>query len=266
MMASKRLQLRILSLIAAAAIWNCAAAQDMLQHLDLNAPGMTEAEMTRAEVEVLLQAASEGRPADLSRKRLNGLDLSNLNLTGVVLRSARINNTNFKNANLDAAILDSAWALKADFTGASLARASLFASQMQGAKFDKADLRGARILANLTGASFRNANLAAANCSPDEKNQSMGLMRAVFKSANLEGAGLSNANLARADLSFANLKGANLSGAAIRDGEASGADFRGALLDGSDLTGMDISSARIDSKAGETVFARASNLQRAYKE
>jgi uncharacterized protein YjbI with pentapeptide repeats len=137
---------------------------------------------------------------------------------------------------------------------------------MQGAKFDNADLRDARILANLTGASFRNANLMAANCSPDEKNQSMGLMRAVFRSANLEGADLSRSNLARADLSFAILKGANLSRAVIRDGEASGADFRGSVLDGSDLAGLDISSARIDSKTGETLFARAANLARAYKE
>src|SRR5262249_13588133 len=136
MMASMRFYLRISVLIAAAAIWNGVAAQDMLQHLDLNAPGMTEAEMTRADVEALLKSTGGGRPADLSGKRLNGLDLSNLNLSGAALRSARLNNANLRNAKLDGAILDAAWTLKADFTGASLARASLFAAQMQGAKFD----------------------------------------------------------------------------------------------------------------------------------
>src|SRR5262249_9638281 len=141
-----RSHLRKASLIAASVICCSAAAQDMLQYLDLNAPAMSEAELTRADVEALLRTGGEGRPADLSGKRLNGLDLSNLNLSRAVLRSARLNNTNLKNTKLDGASLDAAWALKADFTGASLARASLFASQMQGAKFDNADLQGARIL------------------------------------------------------------------------------------------------------------------------
>ena len=137
---------------------------------------------------------------------------------------------------------------------------------MQGSKFDHADLSGARITANLTGASLRDAIIAGANCSPDPKNQSMGLMRTVLKSANLEGADFSGSNLMRVDLAFANLKGANLSGANLLDAEAGGADFRGAKLDGSNLIGVDVTSARIDNAAAGAAFSQAANLNRAFKE
>ena len=55
-----------------AATWYGAAAQDMLQYLDLNSPDMTRAEMTRADVEAMIKA-SQGKPLDLSGKRFRGL-------------------------------------------------------------------------------------------------------------------------------------------------------------------------------------------------
>jgi uncharacterized protein YjbI with pentapeptide repeats len=247
------------------AMWYGAAAQDMLQYLDLNSPDMTRAETTRSDVEAMIKG-SQGKALDLSGKRLSGLDLSGLDLTGANLSSTRLNNTNFAKARLDGAHLDLSWALKADFSGASLKGASLFSAQMQGSKFDRADLSGARIAANLTGASLRDATIAGANCSPDMKNQSMGLMRTVLKSANLESADLSGSNLTRVDLAFANMRGAKLSGANLHDAEAGGADFRGAKLDGSNLIGVDVASARIDTAAAETAFAQAANLNRAFKE
>ena len=78
-----------------------------------------------------------------------------------------------------------------------------------------------------SGARFENAD-----CSADlEKNQSMGLMRATFKSADLRRADLSRANLARADLRFAKLSVANLAGAThCARRSASGADLRGRLF------------------------------------
>ena len=60
-------------------------AQTMLQGLDLTSPAMTEAEMSREDVEAALAAAET--PLDLTGKRLNGLDLSGLDLSGVILRS-----------------------------------------------------------------------------------------------------------------------------------------------------------------------------------
>jgi uncharacterized protein YjbI with pentapeptide repeats len=68
------------------------------------------------------------------------------------------------------------------------------------------------VTADLTGAHLVGARFEGAGCGADEKNQSMGLMRATFKSADLSRADLSRANLSRADLRFAKLSGANLVG------------------------------------------------------
>jgi uncharacterized protein YjbI with pentapeptide repeats len=124
---------------------------------------------------------------------------------------------------------------------------------------------GARVTADLTGAHLVGARFEDADCSADEKNQSMGLMRATFKSADLDSADLSGANLARADLRFAKLSGANLSRATLREADASGADLRGAILQGADASGLDVDSARVD-KARLHSLAKAINLDRADRE
>lgn len=91
--------------------------QDLLRHVDLASPEMTTAEMTRADVRLLIE---KGSPVDLSDRRLSGLDLSELNLRGANLRLSRLNNTNLKGADLSGAILDQAWALGSDFSEAKL--------------------------------------------------------------------------------------------------------------------------------------------------
>src|SRR5262245_23378885 len=68
-----------------------ACAQDMMRHLDLTSPAMTQAEMTRLEVERLI-SGSAGRP-DLGGRRLSGLDLSGLDFRGANLRAAVMNRT-----------------------------------------------------------------------------------------------------------------------------------------------------------------------------
>jgi uncharacterized protein YjbI with pentapeptide repeats len=121
------------------------------------------------------------------------------------------------------------------------------------------------VTADLTGARLVGARFEDADCSADEKNQSMGLMRVTFKSADLRRADFSGANLARADLRFAKLSGANLAGATLREADASGADLRGALLQGADATGLDVDSARIDT-ASVPNLAKATHLDRAARE
>ena len=60
--------------------------QDMMRHVDLASPEMTQAEVTRADVEILIQ---NGAPVDLSNRRLSGLDLSDLNLKAANLQASR---------------------------------------------------------------------------------------------------------------------------------------------------------------------------------
>ena len=56
---------------------------------------------------------------------------------------------------------------------------------------------GARMTADLTGASLIGATLAGASLGADMKNQSMGLMRVVFKSAKLDGINARGADFSR---------------------------------------------------------------------
>jgi uncharacterized protein YjbI with pentapeptide repeats len=56
---------------------------------------------------------------------------------------------------------------------------------MRRARLDGADLSQSRMAADLTGASLVGASIAGANLSADMRNQSMGLIRTVLKSANL---------------------------------------------------------------------------------
>ena len=81
----------VCAIVLVAALAGEAAAQDMLRHVDLSSPQMTEAEMTRDEVLAALAAASPERPADLGGKRLSGLDLSGIDFGGASLRAAYLN-------------------------------------------------------------------------------------------------------------------------------------------------------------------------------
>ena len=74
-----------LILVVAVALGD-ARARDLLKDLDLSSPKMTEAEMTGEEANAALEET--GQPLDLTGKRLNGLNLSDLDLSGVILRSA----------------------------------------------------------------------------------------------------------------------------------------------------------------------------------
>jgi uncharacterized protein YjbI with pentapeptide repeats len=56
---------------------------------------------------------------------------------------------------------------------------------MRKARFNDADLSGARITADLAGAQLIGAKLTGANLGADMTNQSMGLMRALLPSAKL---------------------------------------------------------------------------------
>ena len=121
-------------------------------------------------------------------------------------------------------VLDQAWALTSDFTIASLKGASLFSTQFRDAKLDGANFEGARVAADFSRASRKGANFKDA----DMKNQSMGLMRGVFRSTDLEGASFENANMARVVLEYARLRGANLRDANLMGSELAGADLTGA--------------------------------------
>jgi len=117
--------LTLLWLVAWAVAPGVVRAQDMMDQVNLSSPTFTEAEMTREDVAILLDA---DQAPDLSLRRLNGLDLSGLDFSGANLRGAYLNKAKLSGANFDGAILDQVWALDSDWSKASLRGASLFAT------------------------------------------------------------------------------------------------------------------------------------------
>ncbi|KAB2942044.1 MAG: pentapeptide repeat-containing protein [Hyphomicrobium sp.] len=242
---------------------------DMVDHLDLKSDEFTKADVTRDDVLAAIAAAGADGTADFSGRRLNGLDLSGLDLRRLKLQSARINGANFAGANLEGVVLDQAWALKSDFTKANLKGASLFSTQLMDAKMPGADFAGARIAADFSRADLKGANFAGADLSADMKNQSMGLMRGVFRSSKLEGASFKDANLARVLMEYASLRDADLSGANLMGSELAGADLTGANVADANFNGADVNSARLLSLRGKDKARNldgVKNLDRAYVE
>ena len=85
---------------------------------------------------------------------------------------------------------------------------------------------------------MRGANFSRAHMTVDSANQSMGLLRTEFMSANLDGADFTGAGLGRVTFRFARLNGARFNGADLHE-----ADFTGAYLTGADFTGANIRDA-----------------------
>lgn len=225
-------------------------AQGLMDSVDMASADMTEAELTAQEVIALIGGAAPGVPPDLARRRLSGLDLSGVDFKGADLRWARLNKTKLRGANLQDAKLDLGWLIGADLEGADLTGASLFSTQMRGVNLRHAKLDGARITANLSKADLSGASLRNANMAADMKNQSMGLMRAVLKSATLDGADLSGVRAARADLEFASLRGARLDGADFSRAALGGADLTGASVTGTVFRQADVAAANLTGLVG----------------
>jgi uncharacterized protein YjbI with pentapeptide repeats len=221
-----------------------------------------------AAVRAKLAAATADHPpdfskADLSGLNLNGVDFKRANLTGARLVGTKLAGANLftvdltdavlSDADLTKANLDGTVLRRANFRGANLEGASLFATIIESADLRNANLSGARIIGYLRGAKLAGASLRHANAGADPGNQSMGVMRATFVSADLSGADLSDANLFKADLSHANLTNAKLVRTNLMN-----ADLIQTDLSRSDLTGAKLAKANID----EANFTEAVGIER----
>jgi uncharacterized protein YjbI with pentapeptide repeats len=136
---------------------------------------------------------------------------------------------------------------------------------MQRMKADSADFSQARLAGDLTGASLKGAIFDGADLAADMKNQSMGLMRAVLRMTQLQGARFQHANLMSADLRFAHAAGADFTDANLANADAAGADFTGVQWRGAKTDGLDLDSARIDAAAGDQL-SKAQHLDRALRQ
>lgn len=185
----------------------------------------TASEFSRQKIEQQL-TQRKGDALDLSNLDLSGVDLSGLDLHGADFFSSRLNGAKLAGANLASANFTRAELQKADFSAANLRNAVLYAAPLDGANFTGADLTHARVIGGGRGVVFRKAKLVDADLGTDPANQGMVPVRAELPEANFDGA-----DLTRANLTHAVLTGARFTGATV-----TGARFDYAVLDGSNLT------------------------------
>lgn len=213
--------------------------------------------LTRDQVIAALSRATPAAPADFSGKSLekvdlSGLDLSGAKLAGADLYAAKLEDSNLTGADLTGANLGLAWVIRANFTDADLSGAKVqglvVASGMQtnpaeAPVFLRTKFVGARVIARFGGFDLRGADFTDAKLGVDMRNQSMGILRADFSGARLDGAIFTRADLGRAWFRFAKLQGARFTGASLLHADFSGADLTGADLTDADATGADFGAA-----------------------
>lgn len=129
-------------------------------------------------------------PADFYAKNLSNLDLSAIDFKGANLAAAVLNGSKLQHANLANCKLSVSFGEGADFSHADLSGAMMFSMQLKGANFKGAKLIRARFIGDMSHANLQDADLTGLRGSADMKNQSMGLMRASFVSADLRRANL----------------------------------------------------------------------------
>lgn len=247
-------------------------------------PVSPDADFTVREITSALFKAKPGERIDYSNHDLTYLDLADLDFKGANLAHSDLYGTDFTGSNLKGTDLshtrlNRSVLIRADLSGANLTGATIFrptiysdlSSNLADApRFAGANLTGIRVMANLSGADFRGANMTDADFSPLEARPGQGtitsLMKNVLKSCDFSGADLHGANFDRADLTFSRFVGANLAGANLRKTDLSKTDFSGADLTDADLTDADLYGANLQGVKGlDTVkgLSTAVNLDKA---
>ena len=113
------------------------------------------ADLDRPEVEKRLASADKTHPADLKRKDLTDIDLSNLNFTQADLWGSDLRRSNFNHSNLSGLNLDLSVLSKVNFSHANLSKTSIFGVHVGSANLSDADLSGT----DLEDTNFSGANL-----------------------------------------------------------------------------------------------------------
>lgn len=245
-----------------------------------------DADFTVREITQQLFKAKPGERPDYAGRDLTYLDLSGLDFKQATLARTDLygvdfTGSNLKGADISNARLDRAVLIRADLSGANLRNTTIFRptvySDMQNSYADAptfagADLTGIRVQADLSGASFRGADMTGADFSPLEAKPGQGtlvtLAKNVLKSCDFSGAILRRADFTRSVLMFSSMVGADLTGARLLEADLSKVDFSGANLTNADVTGADFDGANLVGVKGlDTVkgLDQALNLDKAFR-
>lgn len=178
---------------------------------DLSKTQLKQANLTEANLSRVLIKRS-----DLSRATLNKANLSHARLVGANLSSTQLISSDLQKAILEDAI----------FTGADISDAKLMEADMYAAQLGRVSAIGTQLsYANLTNTNWQGADLSEAY---------------------LDHANLTNANFSAARLAGAVLRSANMKNANLRNADISRADLRGANLDGADFQGTTLFPGKQD--------------------
>lgn len=233
------------------------------------------------------------RGVDLEHADLSGADLREVDLRGARLRGARLSGADLRDVDLTGADLrgvlgmwsgvraggatmDHCDVRDADLSGIDAPGLSLRAANLEGSRWDGADLRGATLTAcrvgwrsiwltesgsgRVVGASawFDRACLAGADLSaahlPGASMYGANLggvvgHDAILTGANLIRADLRRADLTRADLCEADLREAGMTGVILRGASLVGARLIDTRLDGADVSGLRIGATMLGGPA-----------------
>jgi uncharacterized protein YjbI with pentapeptide repeats len=182
---------------------------------------------------------------DLSRREFEeNIDLSQLDLSGIMLREASLWYARLEGAKLTGAHLE-----RAVLRGVYLEGADLSGAHLEGADLQGAHLEGV----NLSGAHLKKAELLKAH-----------LEKARLPYAHLEGADLEEARLDWADLPGAHLKKAYLMNAHLDEADLSGAHLEGAYLEDANLEGAKLSNAHLEGANLQRANLQGATLQQAH--
>ena len=206
--------------------------------------------------EWLRSANKSGKRADLSGARLDGVDLSNVDLSGALFRGASLVGTNLKASKLFHADFSDASLKNADLAGATLVLADF-----TGADLSEANLAGTRDASetefgqNKRGPCFKDAYLVGANLS------SSWCMASDFDGANLQGADFRDALLEQANFAGNNMSGLNMSGANLVDAKLHGSILVETCLLGAKLKGADLRNANLSHANVQLANLTSANLE-----
>ncbi|MFN7414831.1 MAG: pentapeptide repeat-containing protein [Dolichospermum sp.] len=200
-------------------------------------------------------------------KSLFNLVLNNIDLSGIVLKSANLNQANFQGSRFRSVGEDGRWDtyddVIADLNNVQLKAANLSNTNLSRVSMSRSDLSRA----NLNKANLSYIRLFAANLS---STQLVGtdLRNAILENASLINADLSNANLTEANLYAARLVrvsaiGTQLAYANLTKTDWQGADLSEAYLDYANLSDANLTATRLTGVSLRSANLENANLQNA---
>jgi len=173
---------------------------------------------------------------DLSGLNLSDADFTSTNLSSVNLSSANLTNANFSGATLTSVNLTDTSAANSIFRSATLRSVNLSNADISNAIFSEIDSRGLTINTALpAGWVSVNGTLIGAGAHAVNSN---------LLGANLEGVDLTGIDLTNSNLTGVNFRGANLTDAVLVNSNLTNADITGANLTLADVSGAVLDGIR----------------------